>query len=519
VIAIGLDGFETAIARAMMRDGRLPMFRRLEEAAALFDLDHGDARETGLAWEHFATGQNPDGYARWSAVRFDPATYGATQESTRARPFLADLPCPVVAFDVPYLDLSAAPSATGLANWGAHDPGVARHAVPASLGDEIERRFGAYPAAEFIYGFVWPSPERTEEMADRLEEAVRARAEITRWLLSERLPDWRLAVTVVAEFHTAAEALWHGWDESHPLHGQPSAAAARRGVEAVYAEADRMIAALAEDHPDADLVVFSMHGMGPNHADVPSMALLPELMFRRRFGRPLLTPRADWALPVPQLRAGEDWSAAVNARLGDAGGDRPRRGLVGRLVRRAGRALRGGARANTLDWMPAARYRRFWPEMDAFALPAFYDGQIRVNLQGREARGRVAPDRYRALLDEIETLLSGLTDPVSGEPVVAAVDRPLAADPFDRSETRCDLRVHWRANAYAFDAPGIGRIGPVPQRRTGGHTGAFGYAAIVSPLLEAGRRNAGASSFDVAPTILRLLDLPPPAGLAGAPLR
>ncbi len=520
VIAVGLDGFEASIADAMMRDGRLPAFRKLAEEAAIFALDHGEARETGLAWEHFSTGQEPDAYERWSAVTFDATTYRATQQPARSRPFLADLGVPAVAFDVPYLDLTRATDTRGMANWGAHDPGVRCHSDPPSLVHEIQDRFGPYPAAEFIYGFVWPSPEKTARMAERMTEAAERRGAITRWLLKERLPDWALAITVVAELHSAAEALWHGWDHTHPLHGHASAAAARRGIEGVYAATDRMIGDLHADHPDAVLVVFSMHGMGPNKGDLASMALLPELLYRRSFGVPHLRPRPDWTMPVPALRADEAWSRAVCAQLGSSAATRRSASLWSRIVRKASRLAAGrpdDVSPAALDWMPGARYREFWPRMEAFALPAFYDGQIRVNLRGREASGLVEPDRYAAVLDELEALVRSATDPVTGASLVERIDRPLAGDPFDRTETRCDLKIHWRANAYAMDVPGIGRVGPVPQRRTGGHTGEFGYAAILGEVPRSGPRNV-ASSFDMVPTILDLLGVRAAGPLSGRSL-
>lgn len=514
VIVVGLDGFELSIAEAMMAEGRLPGFRKLKEQAATGTLDHGDARDTGLAWEHFSTGQAPDAYERWSAVDFDARTYATSQEPARARPFLADVPAPVVAFDVPYLDLETSPGVQGMANWGAHDPGVAAHARPASLADEIAERFGPYPGAKYIYGFVWPSPEKTADMARAMAEAVRKRADITLWLLQDRLPDWDLGITVVAELHSAAEALWHGWDETHALHAHPSAAAARQGIEAVYEETDRLITRLAEAFPEAALVVFSMHGMGPNLADLPSMALLPEVMFRRQFGRAHMVPRKDWTLPLPALGPEESWSAAVNRQIGIEA-----RAGATHLARRLSRKLFGGkpAKPGALAWMPATHYRPFWPNMDAFALPAFYDGQIRVNLQGREAQGRVPIERYKPLLDELETLVCGMTDPVSGEPVVAGVERPMADNPFDRHATRCDLKIHWRRNAFALDVPGIGTVGPVPQRRTGGHTGDFGYAALANTALAPGDFGT-VSAFDMVPTILSLMNAPRPNRLSGQSL-
>ncbi|MEM9999794.1 MAG: alkaline phosphatase family protein [Pseudomonadota bacterium] len=520
VIAIGLDGFELSIAEAMMKDGRLPRLKKLDKTATRYLLDHGDARETGLAWEHFATGQEPDGYERWSAVEFDPSTYTAVQAPTRSEAFLSEVEIPTVAFDVPYMQLKGTAALRGMANWGAHDPGVAQHANPSGLTDEIFDKFGDYPAKRYIYGFVWPDPDAAEDMASSMIEAMEKRTEITSWLLKERLPDWTLAITVVAELHSVAEALWHGIDENHPLHGQPSAAAARRGVEGVYEATDRMIARLQDEHPDAELVIFSMHGMGPNRADIASMCLLPEVMYRRSFGRPYLHARKDWTGPCPQLGVGEDWNDAVNKQLGIVDPRTQERGFLAKMARRTNRFLdrKAGRKVPaSLGWMPAARYAPFWPKMDAFALPAFYDGQIRVNLIGRERAGRVSAENYPAFLDGLEETLLALRDPYTGEQAVAAVDRPLKDDPFAKTETRCDLKIMWTQNSYALEAAGIGRVGPVPQRRTGGHTGAHGYALIDGKDRQ--MLNAGVvSSFDMVPTILNLAGIKLTGRVAGQSL-
>lgn len=520
VIAIGLDGFELSVAEDLMKAGKLPALAKLKEEGASYLLDHGSARETGLAWEHFSTGKSPDAYRRWSAVSFDPATYAARQCPTRAQPFLASVDAPVVAFDVPYLDLDAAGNVRGMANWGAHDPGVARHANPPSLVAEIGERFGAYPAADSIYRFVWPSAEASDDMATKLIDAVRIRADITSWLLKARLPDWRIAVTVISEYHSAIEALWHGIDPSHPLHGHPSAVPARRGIEGVYVEADRMVARLQEDHPEAAIVVFAMHGMGPNKSDVASMALLPEILYRRRFGRPFLHPRDDWDPTCPMLRPGEGWSGAVIARLGAADRSAPGEGAIEGVASRVRQFFirtRDAIAQDCLPWMPAAHYARFWPSMDAFALPSFYDGQVRVNLKGRERHGRVAPGDYPALLDDLESMLWGSRDAATGEGVVDEIERPLADDPFADTETRCDLLIRWSRNVFALDVPGIGRVGPVPQRRTGGHTGTHGLAVIKSARTPLSTARV-ASSFDMVPTILALAGLERPDGLVGASL-
>jgi hypothetical protein len=92
VLLIGLDGMDVAFAEAMMAEGRLPHLRRLRDAGARFKLDHGEAKYSGLAWEHVSEGLSPEDGARWSTVAFDPKTYAVSQPVTRADPFFAALP-------------------------------------------------------------------------------------------------------------------------------------------------------------------------------------------------------------------------------------------------------------------------------------------------------------------------------------------------------------------------------------------------------------------------------------------
>ena len=64
-----------------------------------------------------------------------------------------------------------------------------------------------------------------------LTRAVEIRSAAARWLLSEKLPDWDLALIVVSEAHSAIEPLWHGVDLSHPLNGIESGCGCGQGVE------------------------------------------------------------------------------------------------------------------------------------------------------------------------------------------------------------------------------------------------------------------------------------------------
>ncbi|HUK42548.1 MAG TPA: hypothetical protein VLX11_15950, partial [Candidatus Acidoferrales bacterium] len=424
-----MDGFEESIAVKLMEAGELPALGRLRAQSACYLLDHGAAQRTGLAWEHVSSGLSPDKACRWAAVHFDPETYAVWQEGTRLQPFPGRLKSRTVVFDAPYFDLDQAPQARGLVGWGAHDPGVRLMARPVDLLSEFRTRFGDYPAEEWIYGHVWASPARAHQMGKALADAVRVRARAARWLLAERLPDWDFALIVVSEPHSAIEGLWHGIDVSHRLHCVPSASAAHDGLLGVYRAIDSLVDELASVFRDSAIVVFSMGGMGPNRSDVASMVLLPELMYRHSFGRPYLKQPAAWtelSRSGPQLEENQEWAPAINMNFDPGPLASPKSPtLIRRLKSHVQHAIRritqnDGVTKNSpprpsIGWMPATRYQQYWNSMRAFALPSYYDGRIRINLEMRERCGMIPVAGYQLVCEEIEALLRECRDPATGD--------------------------------------------------------------------------------------------------------
>jgi predicted AlkP superfamily phosphohydrolase/phosphomutase len=531
VLAIGLDGYEPSLGDRLMAEGEMPALARIRERSARFVLDHGPAQRTGLAWEHVATGLAPEAAHRASAVRFDPRTYDVCQEGAILDPFAAHIDARTVVFDTPYFDLERAPNVRGVVGWGAHDPGLRAGSNPRELVAEFAQRFGPYPADEWLYGIVWASERNTRAMGEALVRATEARAAAAAWLLGERLSDWDLAIVVAGELHSAIEGLWHGLDPAHALHALPSSKPAGELLREVHRATDRLIARLSAACPDAALVVFAMGGMGRNHSDPSSMVLLPELLYRCAFSRPLLQPRREWSSGegIPMLGEDENWSVAINACIPDEHslGRKLRDAISRRLYGYEATAIGSHAQPNgqqrralrlPLDWMPAERYRPRWPEMRFFALPSFYDGRVRINLIGRERKGKVTLADYRAVCDEIEALVRECRDPVSGAPVVEAIERTGGADPLALEPAGADLVIIWRIPVLALEHPTLGRIGPVPHRRPGGHTGRYGMAYLCNADGLAVGDFGMRSSFDVVPTLVDLTGAPVPSGLSGTSL-
>ena len=516
LLVIGLDAFERSLAKQLMADGLMPNLAKVAASGTRYRLDQADMF-TGLPWEHWSSGRSPADGGRWSAITFDTAHYTARQDETPFRPFLADVPLRTVVLDLPYCDLASAPTVRGLTRWGSHDPGAPVASRPAGLHREIAARFGAYPAAEWIYGFSWPSVTRTRAASAALVKGVHTRAAVAKWLLAERLPDWDLGIVVVSEGHSAIEPMWHGVDPRHPLHGIPSAKDAGDGLRAVYGAIDELIGTMQAAFPDATLAVFTMHGMGANDGDVASMVLLPELLYRHAFGTPHMLP-GTWPAHLPDgtplLSEDESWESAM-ARLVPLT-EPPRRSGLGGLLDRLQRKADPVPDVHAMSWMPSTRYSEFWPRMRAFALPSFNDGRVRLNVRGRESRGMVAADQYRATLDEIAQLLEECREPIGGQKVVAEMKRH-SSDPMTVGPSLPDLTIFWRGTPLGLVHPSLGPIGPVPWRRTGAHTGECGFLYMSGdglPACDAG----DASAFDVVPTLIALAGAQPVTGVSGRSL-
>ncbi len=379
----------------------------------------------------------------------------------------------------------------------------------------MTNRFGPYPAPEWIYGFCWPSAQKAQAAGEALAQAVKVRSQASRWLLQQRLPDWDLGVVVISESHSAIEPLWHGVDPNHPLHGLHSAPPAGAALRKVYSAIDDLIGDLYQAFPDTVLVLVAMHGMGQNDSDVPAMALLPELLYRLAFGSAYMRPSSFPSFCPMVLRSSPKTVTGATFFLKPSHLPKARLKFHQRVARRIKRTLANinpsPVVANTnssvdLAWMPAARYSPFWPKMSAFALPSFYDGRVRINVVGREARGKIRASEYAETCQQIREVVSECRNLLNGKSVVSEIYCP-KQNPHEVGPSEADVYIVWEGAPLGLSHPRLGNIGPLPYLRTGGHTGKYGFLSIVGDDIPAGQHGV-VSSFDVVPTIIELLGQP-----------
>jgi predicted AlkP superfamily phosphohydrolase/phosphomutase len=547
---IVLDSAERDDVFSLAAEGVMPRLADVIARGARVALTTPVEYHSEYAATELVTGRCAASNRYWSTVIFDPRAYDCVTVGSAPRPaFWSGLaPRRVVAFDVPHSVVDPTVDGLQVVGWGGHDARFQhpRASQPAALLAEIDDRFGTDPVATVEFTGSWHQPAYLEALATALRASARRRGAIGRWLL-EREPDWDLFVMGMPEPHSAGHNFSQGTDPGHPLAGHPTAAVARRHLVDVYRAVDETIGRIAASLPDdAALAIVAAKGMRPVRNDVAAGVLLPELLHRVSFGRAFADEptKARWARrgrpPMfPDVRrSASDRTAQLFAEGPCASLKRRYHAAAPRAVVDAGRRLRGrsgqvagkssspsepsGAATadavlpGSIDWHPAMRYRDRWSSMRWFALPTFSDGQIRVNLCGREADGKVALDDYERCCDELETMLRACRDPRTGEGVIGEVVRLREDDPLDPEGPGADLVVTFPSPVDAMVHPEAGTIGPFTFPRSGSHT-TNGFLVVAGPgvpVLVLDDHPA----LDVAPTLLALLGAQLPARLDGSPI-
>ena len=157
-----------------------------------------------------------------------------------------------------------------------------------------------------------------------------------------------------------------------------------------------------------------------------------------------------------------------------------------------------------------------WPKTVAWAWGGYYS-RIFINVRGREPQGRVAPRRYERVRDNLIRRLTRITDDrdrVMNTRVLRPQDLftgPYVSEAPDLFVYFDDL--YWRAgqnigndNLYSFDT----EIGP--DDAVHDYDGIF---VLSLPGEQRGERVEGLHLMDVAPTVLKLLDVNIPSDFEG----
>jgi len=327
-----------------------------------------------------------------------------------------------------------------------------------------------------------------------LADGIRRRTRLLRSLITRE--PWDFFYGVFCEAHCAGHLMWSP---------EQTAQSAGNLLREVYADLDRALGEIiAACPPETACVVFFSHGMGPNHH---GDHLFPELL--RRFH--LRLENGGESLPVVDGRKVRGGVATIWQHS------------IGKIPETWRHRVESWLPSDVRSWLILKRDQspRVWARMPSFALP-MSDGhsELRVNLVGREAQGRVqSGDAYHAYLEALVAELFSLTHSDTGEPAVDVVFRPDGN--FDPMTLRAapDLLIWWRKSQpfRSLRSPSLGIIAGEPiDVRPGEH--------IMHGMLLLSHRQArhgycateGLSALDIAPTICVMAGVQPPRTLPGA---
>ncbi|MGE0667667.1 MAG: alkaline phosphatase family protein [Sphingomonadales bacterium] len=523
VIAIGLDALPPGLLEGWVADGRLPVFARLMRQGAYARQQNFGLYRTENSWLTLLHGCSAHTSQEWGHQSYEAGAYrtseAAVYEFRRYQPFYAlGETVRTAIFDIPLVGLVESVNGVQLLGWGTEVNQILRQSQPPGLMADMIARHGRHPLYDTITNaddgtetLSYRIPcvydlERLRAIRDQLIASTHQRTAIVRDLL--RRERWDFLMYAYGEIHTAGHLFWH-LSQPHPLSAPYRDQSGSDFLLDILQAIDSDIGLLLADIPeDADLFVFSPHGMQSNSLDLYSMLFLPELLYRWSTGEAAFAGGpAGAAVPAPRLDFRRHWREEVwdlRTAHGDAVLESPheQEGM-----------------GDPLDWDPGNWYRRLWPAMKAFTLPGYSEGLIRLNVAGRDGPDGVAPEDFGRTCDEIVELVTALTDARTGQPVAERVIRVRRSPDEDAPDlSPADLMVLWRDDltADSVEHPRLGQIGPVPFFRSGGHA-TEGFVLARGAGFTPGARLADVATPDVTATILDRLGVPIPGHVEGRP--
>lgn len=521
-----------------MAEGKLKNINQLRQQGAYGHLNNTvnynqiptETSATERLWVMFGTGCQPDKTGFWSPIHYSASDYGITHDTVDGAydfkaypPFYAlGKDYKVAAFDVPVSRLSEDVHGLQILGWGGHAPHTPSHSQPSQLLPDLVEKYGKNPILHKDYGCWWDKAY-VQRIKAGLNASISTRSKICQDLLTQ--DDWDLFLTVFGESHTASHDFWHLSQSDNPLYSyksDPSDDPLLNAFEAM----DQAIGDIVQAAPDnANIVLFSVHGMGNNVTDMYSMAFLPEVLYRYSFPGKYGIAKGNLGGKCPPVQVNpkrKSWSGEVWQQRYDP--NPIKRGLMPWIPSKFDDYLKGGPtpalaspytlrkQGAALNWMPAMWYSPLWSQMKAFALPAFAAGHIRLNLKDREAQGIVNVADYDSVCDEITQLLYQLKHGRTGQPIVKDVLKTRTQANALSAQSNlpdADLVVIWHEQpSDVIDSPDLGRIGPMTYYRSGGHRSA-GFLLAKGPNIKAGSTIDHARAVDIGPTIRELMGASP----------
>jgi predicted AlkP superfamily phosphohydrolase/phosphomutase len=450
---IGLDAVELTFLREYADS--LPVLSRFLASSPPLQLNSTAASLAGSVWPTFYTGTLPGEHGIYHHLQWDQSTMGLRRVSDQwlwAEPFwyrMERQDKEVIALDVPMTFPSRLSRGVEVINWGSHDTLSAMRTHPSGLKRQILKRFGPHPMGCEIP--VNKSAGELELIRANLVTGARRKGELSRWLAESR--PWDFFLTVFGETHRGGHILWPGNDAPGEIQVPPTA------LLDVYRSVDSAVGHLLDSPSmrDAAIVLFALHGMGPN---ISQEHFIPKVVDRinAKFAGAATVEAGNAGAPTARLHGQRSVMRLLREKLPP------------RLQNAIARAVPVGVRDFVVSRSVTSGHD--WGSTPGLALLADLHGYFRFNLRGRESAGSLdaGGERFRQYRAFVRECFLSLKVADTGRALVKDLIFADEAFPGQRQAHLPDLIITWEAAppASAIESALLGRI---DAERATGRTG------------------------------------------------
>jgi len=395
-LLVGIDAACDRILEPLFDADELPTLESIYQDGTSGPLESQIPPWTASAWPSLYTGMNPGKHGVYGFLSFDGYDWDVVNATdVRERTLWELLDRHGITSTVVNVPVTHPPRAFD----GALIPGYTApedpDCHPEGLLEDVRAAIGEYR--------VYPEKD-TADLGQAYTDCVRMRGEAFRYLAERDDPEFGFV-----EFQ-ATDSIFHE---------RPDDDAAIRSI---YREVDRQLSEILEATTPTNVIIASDHGMGPYDGQefrINEHLRNAGIVQTRRGGRGM----PNWAtVRDGNLKEGDDTtryeSGVAERAMATAAGFGVTSQRIGAVLERLGLDEVVAAYAPT-GLVNAGATQVDFPESTAYMRSRIELG-VRMNLEGREPDGVVAPAEYEEVRTEIIDALRSVTTP-NGRPVFEAV--------------------------------------------------------------------------------------------------
>lgn len=494
VLVIGFDGASFDLAKPWIDSGKLPALKQLLQNGGGGYLRSVLPVMSPAAWSSFSTGVNPGKHGVFDFSQRAKDEYKLrviTAQDVKAPTLwrlLSDAGKRVAVVNVPIT--YPAESINGVMVTGLGTPEMRSFTYPTELSQRL-RSEGYRVNKIFFY-----RPGAEAAFLRDVYDITSHVAKVALNLLEQEA--WDFFMVVFRDSDEMGHFFWKHMDPHHPAHNPKVDTPYKNALFEYYQYLDKLAGELIEAAGEnVNVVIMSDHGMGPLYKEVFLNEWLNQKNWQvRKFGTTHGRHRLFERIGLTRSAISQFLQS-----VGLAPFERWLRTMLGDKKK----ILPAHARPiypDVIDWQKTLAYSYG------------YQGQIFLNVEGREPMGIVKPENYMEIRSQIEIALWSLVDPEDGLPIVSDIVTQENAFHGPYASTGPDLVVTMRNLAYmtrlGYEFGSQAEIFLAPSTATyesGSHR-LNGMVFLCGPDFVHKDNPLDCSILDLAPTILHLLGLP-----------